>query len=168
MTRGSVKPEEIWIRRQDIEKDGLHLTLHIRWNIQEEQTTNPDDGETYAEWIYEDEELNIKPSQLKLDNSGDLQTQINAWLGKHKADLLNAAYQMKALRTNQNPVSKYSDDIRIAYEQLSNISDMDYSQVEAYISNNVTDLISARDYLVLLSKVVLGLIKVVDFKDDAF
>ena len=168
MTIGSVKPEEIWIRRQDIENDGLHLILRIRWNIQEEQISNPDDRETHTEWIYEDEELNIKASQLKLDNSGDLQMQINAWLKKHKTDLLNAAYQMKALKTNQNPASKYPSDIEVAYNRLSNISDMDYSQVEAYINNNVADLASARDYLVLLSKAVLGLIKIVDFKDDAF
>jgi hypothetical protein len=42
------------------------------------------------------------------------------------------------------------------------IDTMSYQEVEDYINTNVTDLPSARTYIIRLSKVVLALVKIVD------
>jgi hypothetical protein len=55
---------------------------------------------------------------------------------------------------------QYSEAVRIR-EELAGLT---YSQVETYIMNNVTDLASARTYLIKLSKVVLAIIKIMDRK----
>ena len=47
-----------------------------------------------------------------------------------------------------------------ALERLHWLVSKDYGQVEDYITANVTDLASARAYLIDLSKIVLALIKV--------
>jgi hypothetical protein len=53
-------------------------------------------------------------------------------------------------------------DYRAALKIRSELAALTYSQVENYVAANVTDLASAKAYLVKLSKVVLGIIRMMD------
>ena len=55
-------------------------------------------------------------------------------------------------------------DYEAAVVRRGELADMTYSQLDTYIDNNVTDLASARAYLSHLSKVVLGMIKMMDME----
>lgn len=53
-------------------------------------------------------------------------------------------------------------DIEQAIKRRSELANMSYLQIEMYINNNVVDLDSARQYLIKLSKTVLGIVKIQD------
>jgi hypothetical protein len=51
-----------------------------------------------------------------------------------------------------------------AVEKRADLADLTFDQLDTYINNNVVDLASAKVYLKKLSKVVLGMIKMMDHK----
>ena len=51
-----------------------------------------------------------------------------------------------------------------AVEKRADMADLTFDQLDTYVNNNVTDLASAKAYLKKLSKVVLGMIKMMDHK----
>lgn len=51
-----------------------------------------------------------------------------------------------------------------AIKKRHELAQFDFTQLETYIENNVTDLASAKDFLQKLSKVVLGIIKISDYQ----
>ena len=53
---------------------------------------------------------------------------------------------------------------RLLLARLEDLAQYDFDQVETYINNNVTDLASARNYLIKLSKVNLAVIKLLQDK----
>ena len=65
------------------------------------------------------------------------------------------------------PVINISHDRSLYLEALAKrkeISDLSFSQLETYIDDNVTDLPSAKAFLHKLGKVVLGMIKISEYK----
>lgn len=48
--------------------------------------------------------------------------------------------------------------------KLSKLSNLSFEQFDTYITNNVTDLPSAKTYIKELSKVVLAMLKILDLK----
>ena len=55
-----------------------------------------------------------------------------------------------------------NSEYRAALKFREELAQLDYNQIETYIDNNVTDLQGAKDYMKKLSKVVLGMIKIMD------
>jgi len=55
-----------------------------------------------------------------------------------------------------------NEEYREALKRRSEIANLTYNQIDKYVENNVTDLPSAKAYLKKLSKVVLGVIKMMD------
>jgi len=53
-------------------------------------------------------------------------------------------------------------DYKIALRIRKDIANLSYNQIDNYVETNITDLISAKDYLKRLSKVVLAIIKMHD------
>lgn len=56
------------------------------------------------------------------------------------------------------------EDFIQALKERKQIADLTYQQVEDYVNSKVIDLPSARAYLIKLSKVVLGITKMMDKK----
>lgn len=54
------------------------------------------------------------------------------------------------------------EDFRKAIKMRSFLADKSYQDVENYIDSHVTNLTEAKSYLKLLSKIVLGIIKMMD------
>lgn len=54
-----------------------------------------------------------------------------------------------------------------AVAKRAELADLTVAQLDTYIDANVTDLASAKTYLKKLSKVVLGIIKMMDYKGGA-
>lgn len=80
LVRSAVKPDSIWLRN----KEGLTLTLRVRWNIKPLSVQDMD-GKTHAEFEYEEEEITHEvPAAIKIEK-------FKNYLGDKIPDLLAEA-----------------------------------------------------------------------------
>ena len=112
---------------------------HFNFNIKEVTVENPD-GTTRTAYQYEYVEIIGKVTKSKILKA----------LEDTKLDI-DEDYEPAELETQY-------EDAKEAIK-LSNLSEMTYAQLDTYITNNVTDLASAKTYLKKLSKVVLAILK---------
>ena len=111
----------------------------FRWDIREEQVTDPVTGEVTTKYVYKEVAIDGKVTKAKV----------------------LAAMQADELEQNSGDAS----DAAAQYEDakgtidLSNIADLTYDQLATYIDNNVTDLASAKAFLKQLAAVVLAMLK---------
>ena len=109
----------------------------FRWNIQEEQVTDPMTGEASVKYIYNEVWIDGKVTKAKI-----LEAMRFAELEEDDSDV--------------NEVTKQYEDARSNIRQFA---DMSYADLDIYVDKNVTDLKSVRAFLKKLAKVVLGVLK---------
>ena len=109
----------------------------FRWNIQEEQVTDPMTGEASVKYIYNEVWIDGKVTKAKI-----LEAMRVAELEEDDSDV--------------NEVTKQYEDARSNIRQFA---DMSYADLDIYVDKNVTDLKSVRAFLKKLAKVVLGVLK---------
>ena len=107
----------------------------FRWNIQEEQVTDPMTGEASVKYIYNEVWIDGKVTKAKI---------------------------LEAMRLAE--LEQGSDgDAALQYEdattRIAEIADMTYAELDTYINDNVTDLVSAKTFLKRLARVVLAILK---------
>ncbi|MBC8276142.1 MAG: hypothetical protein H8E40_14395, partial [Chloroflexi bacterium] len=107
----------------------------FRWNIQEEQVTDPMTGEVTTKYVYNEVGIDGKVAKAKI---------------------------LEAMRLAE--LEQGSDgDAALQYEdattRIAEIADMTYAELDTYINDNVTDLVSAKTFLKRLARVVLAILK---------
>lgn len=69
LTRSTINPKSIWVRRIDKTSDGLVAIFRVRWNIHTVDV-DTDDNEIHTEYEYDEEELNcVLPSDVESPDS---------------------------------------------------------------------------------------------------
>jgi len=108
----------------------------FRWNIQEEQVTDPMTGEETTKYVY---------SEVAIDGP----------VTKGKV--------LEAMRLAELEQDSDATDAEVEYsaagDKLAQIAGMTYAELDDYINGNVVDLASAKAFLQKLGEVVLALLK---------
>lgn len=102
--------------------------------------------------------IGIKPRHWSVVWTEDVVEPIGDGWNKKVSELNHSTETIELAKTDQ---IEYSKAVKIA----KFLSSKTYAQAENYINNNVTDLATAKSYLIDLSKVVLALMKIVNAKD---
>ena len=108
----------------------------FRWNIQEEQVTDPVTGEVTTKYVYDEVAIEGNVTKAKILEAMRL------------ADIESADSEGSALA-----------EYEVANTKLAKIADLTYAQLDSYIDKNVTDLPSAKVFLKDLAAVVLAVLK---------
>ncbi len=70
LTRSTINPKSIWVKRIDKVSDGLVAIVRVRWNVHTVEVMDMDD-ETRTEYEYDEEELTY-PLSLDTDSLNKL------------------------------------------------------------------------------------------------
>ena len=111
-------------------------TTLFRWNVQEEQVTDPMTGEETTKYVYNEVAIDGPVTKGKV---------------------------LEAMRLAELEQASDATDAEVEYsaagDELAQIADMTYAELDDYINGNVIDLASAKAFLKKLGKVVLALLK---------
>ena len=127
--------------------------------------------ETYIVNDYTVPEMEDRVEAAKLERKASLRDSIDNYLSdKHKnhqtyadaklaeVDAATTLVEIRAITPNLEAVDSTTSAVRAIFEN-SILWDVDYSQVDTYIDNNVTTLGEAREFLKKIVKIELALLK---------
>jgi len=103
----------------------------------------------------------VKPIHWAVKWTNDIVNPINDEDGKQiswdkTVDQVNETQEKTEIKKITN------EEYREAIKFRQKLADLKFNQIDAYIDNNVVSFEEAKDYLKQLSKVVLGIIKMID------
>lgn len=86
LTRSTINPKSIWVRRIDKSSDGLTAILRVRWNVHTVEVADMDGENPHTEYEYDEEELTCN-LPIDVDSSEKLASHIKT----NKTKLVNQA-----------------------------------------------------------------------------
>ena len=87
--RSSVKPEEIYLQKKEIEADNLILYLRVRWNIHELRIK--EEKKTRVEYAYIERKMKLNLGVETFDLTLGIENQILTHLTKNKDAIIDKA-----------------------------------------------------------------------------
>jgi len=100
LTRSTINPKSIWVKRIDKTSDGLVAIVRVRWNVHTVEVTDTD-GETHTEYEYDEEELTY-PLSLDTDSPDKLALHLK----NNKTKIVNQAKMVQQAIPPKKPVTQ--------------------------------------------------------------
>ena len=135
-------------------------------------TINENDvTKTYTINDYTTQEMENRIAQAKSTRKASLRDSVDNYLANKlkdyrthvdakptEVDAATTLAEVRAIEADLTTIDSITSAVRTIFEN-SILWDVDYSQVDTYIDNNVTTLVEAKEFLKKLSKIVLALLK---------
>jgi hypothetical protein len=98
LTRSTINPKSIWVRRIDKSSSGLTATLRVRWNVHTVEISDMND-DPRTEYEYDEEEITYT---LPMDV--DSSEKLASWIKTNKTKLVNQAKVNQQVISFEKPV----------------------------------------------------------------